>query len=72
MTDENSVDDHSGIDGEKKPRRAIYLLPNLFTTAGLFAGFYAIILAMQGQFTTAAISVITAMILDGVLVGWPV
>jgi len=66
MTDENNAEEISGTDSEKKPRKAIYLLPNLFTTAGLFAGFYAIILAMQGQFTTAAISVITAMILDGV------
>ncbi|NOY67542.1 MAG: CDP-diacylglycerol--serine O-phosphatidyltransferase, partial [Gammaproteobacteria bacterium] len=66
MTNENSVDDSSGTEGEKKPRKVIYLLPNLFTTAGLFAGFYAIILAMQGQFTNAAISIIAAMILDGI------
>ena len=49
-----------------KPRRAIYLLPNFFTTAGLFAGFYSIILAMNGRFTAAAISVIIAMLLDGI------
>ncbi|MEY3787943.1 MAG: CDP-diacylglycerol--serine O-phosphatidyltransferase, partial [Pseudomonadota bacterium] len=34
-------------------RRGIYLLPNLFTTGALFAGFYAITSAMGGQFVTA-------------------
>jgi CDP-diacylglycerol--serine O-phosphatidyltransferase len=65
MTEDN-VETVQDQDGEKKPRRAIYLLPNLFTTAGLFAGFYAIVLAMQGRFTAAAISVIVAMLLDGI------
>jgi len=50
----------------RKPRKAVYLLPNLFTTAGLFAGFYAIILAINGRFTAAAIAVIIAMFLDGI------
>jgi len=50
----------------RKPRKAVYLLPNLFTTAGLFAGFYAIILAISGRFTAAAIAVIIAMFLDGI------
>ena len=35
-------------------RRGIYLLPNLFTTAALFAGFYAIVQAMNGRFEQAA------------------
>jgi len=65
MTDENSINETMEAGAEKKPRKVIYLIPNLFTTAGLFAGFYAIILAMQDQFTHAAISVIVAMILDG-------
>jgi CDP-diacylglycerol--serine O-phosphatidyltransferase len=46
-------------------RRGIYLLPNLFTTGALFAGFYAITSAMSGHFETAAISIFVAMILDG-------
>lgn len=50
----------------KKPRKAVYLLPNLFTTAGLFSGFYAIIAAMSGRFTVAAIAVIIALLLDGI------
>lgn len=50
---------------EKKRRRGIYLLPNLFTTAGLFAGFYAVIAAMSGRFEAAAIAIFIAMFLDG-------
>jgi len=45
--------------------RGIYLLPNLFTTSALLAGFYAIIAATNGQFETAAISILVAMVLDG-------
>jgi len=43
----------------------VYLLPNLITTAGLFAGFYAIVAATQGKFEIAAIAVFVAMVLDG-------
>ncbi len=46
-------------------RRGIYLLPNLFTTGALFAGFYAITSAMGGRYETAAIAIFIAMILDG-------
>lgn len=46
-------------------KRGIYLLPNLFTTAGLFAGFYAIVAAMKGDFEIASIAVFVAMIMDG-------
>ncbi|MDT8403607.1 CDP-diacylglycerol--serine O-phosphatidyltransferase [Sulfuriflexus sp.] len=48
-----------------KRRRGIYLLPNLFTTAGLFAGFFAIIAAIGGHFENAAIAIFVAMIMDG-------
>ncbi|MBV1961921.1 MAG: CDP-diacylglycerol--serine O-phosphatidyltransferase [Immundisolibacteraceae bacterium] len=48
-----------------KRRRGIYLLPNLFTTFGLFAGFYAIVAAVNGQFDTAALSILIAGIMDG-------
>ena len=47
-----------------KRRRGIYLLPNLFTTAALFSGFYAIIKGMNHQFEVAAIAIFIAMILD--------
>jgi CDP-diacylglycerol---serine O-phosphatidyltransferase len=46
-------------------RRGIYLLPNLFTTAALFAGFYAIVQAMNQQFDQAAVAIFIAMVLDG-------
>ncbi|MBX3639222.1 MAG: CDP-diacylglycerol--serine O-phosphatidyltransferase [Nitrosomonas sp.] len=46
-------------------RRGIYLLPNLFTTAALFAGFYAIIQAIHANFEHAAIAILIAMVLDG-------
>lgn len=49
----------------KKQRRGIYLLPNLITTAALFAGFYAIVAAMKGEFGTAAQAIFVAMVLDG-------
>lgn len=41
------------------------MLPNLFTTAGLFAGFYAIIAAANGDFVNAAIAVFVAAVMDG-------
>jgi CDP-diacylglycerol--serine O-phosphatidyltransferase len=47
-------------------RRGIYLLPNLFTTVALFAGFYAIVQAMNGRFDQAAIAIFVAMVLDGI------
>jgi CDP-diacylglycerol--serine O-phosphatidyltransferase len=52
---------------QEHPQRSkgIYLLPNLFTTSGLFAGFYAIVAAMQGLYETAAIAVFIAMVMDG-------
>ena len=46
-------------------RRGIYLLPNLFTTAALFAGFYAIVQAMNGRFEYSAVAIFVAMVLDG-------
>ncbi len=48
-----------------KRRRGIYLLPNLLTTAGLFAGFYSIVSAMNSQFESAAIAIFVAMVMDG-------
>lgn len=47
-----------------KRRRGIYLLPNLITTAALFAGFYGIVAATQGKFEQAAVAIFIAMILD--------
>ncbi|OGP84784.1 MAG: CDP-diacylglycerol--serine O-phosphatidyltransferase [Deltaproteobacteria bacterium RBG_16_58_17] len=43
----------------------IYVLPNLFTTANLFCGFYSIIAAMKGLYEIAAVSILIAVVLDG-------
>jgi CDP-diacylglycerol--serine O-phosphatidyltransferase len=48
----------------RKPRKGIYVLPNLFTLAALFGGFYAIVMAMNDRFEMAAIGVFCAMVLD--------
>ena len=45
--------------------RSIYLLPNLFTTGALFAGFYAIVQSMNGKFEHAAVAIFIAMVMDG-------
>ena len=50
----------------RKQRRGIYLLPNLFTTAALFAGFYAVVAAMADRFEAAAVAIFVAMVLDGI------
>ncbi|HEX7965797.1 MAG TPA: CDP-diacylglycerol--serine O-phosphatidyltransferase [Gammaproteobacteria bacterium] len=81
MTPDDDVETEIGVDelepgsaeGEGPRRRGIYLLPNLFTTAGLFAGFYAIVAAMAGRFQPAAVAVFVAMIfdsLDGRVARW--
>jgi CDP-diacylglycerol--serine O-phosphatidyltransferase len=46
-------------------KRGIYLLPNLFTTGSLFAGFYSIISGMNQDFTSASIAIFIALIFDG-------
>jgi CDP-diacylglycerol--serine O-phosphatidyltransferase len=65
-------DDPSTLTGEagdpqaapRKRRKGIYILPNLFTLAALFGGFYAIVMAMNGRFENAVIGVFCAMVLD--------
>lgn len=47
-------------------RRSIYLLPNAFTTAGLFCGFYAVVMAMNLKFDHASIAIFAAMVLDAI------
>jgi len=54
-----------GGEPDRRRRRGIYLLPNLFTTASLFAGFYAMVMAMSGRFIEAAIAIFVAGVLDG-------
>lgn len=52
-------------DKTNSPSKGIYLLPNLLTTAGLFAGFFAVVASMKLQFSSAAIAIFVAMIFDG-------
>jgi CDP-diacylglycerol--serine O-phosphatidyltransferase len=47
-----------------KPRKGIYILPNLFTLAALFGGFYAIVMAMNMRYDLATLGVFCAMVLD--------
>lgn len=59
------VEEGQDAEGRKVRHRGVYLLPNLFTTANLFAGFFSIVSAMNGKFEIAAITVFVAMVLDG-------
>ncbi|MFN9747811.1 MAG: CDP-diacylglycerol--serine O-phosphatidyltransferase [Burkholderiales bacterium] len=57
--------DLEDIEENPRPRRkGIYILPNLFTLAALFGGFYAIVMAINARFDQAAIGVFCAMVLD--------
>lgn len=51
-------------DGKRVTRRGIFLLPSLVTTGGLFAGFFAIIASMNGQFEKACVAILAAAVLD--------
>lgn len=46
-------------------RKAIYVLPNLVTTASLFAGFFAIVKSLEGDFYLAALAILTSLVFDG-------
>lgn len=52
-------------ESESPLRRGVYILPNLFTTGGLFSGFYSIICTLRGQFELAAIMILVAHLFDG-------
>lgn len=56
----------STVDGKtmNKPKKGFYILPNLFTLAALFGGFYAIVMAVNGRYELSAIGIFCAMILD--------
>jgi len=62
------IDEHEEFvsqDGQKVMRRGIYLLPNLLTLGALFAGFYAIIAGMNGNFNAAGWAILIASVMDG-------
>lgn len=49
----------------ERRKKGIYLLPNLFTVAAMFAGFYAIVASTKHAFEAASIAIFVAMLLDG-------
>ncbi len=62
------IDEHEEFvsqDGQKISRKGIYLLPNLLTLGALFAGFYAIIAGMNGNFNAAGWAILIASVMDG-------
>lgn len=66
MNDQNDLQaSQEPEDLRDRPRRkGIYILPNLFTLAALFGGFYAVVMAMNGRFEQAAIGIFMAAVLD--------
>ena len=65
MTNIQNDEDDETLEPQPRPRRkGIYILPNLFTLAALFGGFYAVVMAMNGRFEQAAYGVFIAMVLD--------
>jgi CDP-diacylglycerol--serine O-phosphatidyltransferase len=62
--DELPADEPDALEPPRPRRKGIYILPNLFTLAALFGGFYAIVMAMNGLFANAAVGVFAAMVLD--------
>ncbi len=56
--------EHKRFDSHRLRRRGIYILPSLLTTGSLFAGFYAIVQSLSGNFDHSAIAILTAMLLD--------
>lgn len=66
MVEENQREGRRATDANGSLReKGIYLLPNLFTSAALFFGFYAIVSAMNNKFEHAAVAVFIAMVMDG-------
>jgi CDP-diacylglycerol--serine O-phosphatidyltransferase len=49
----------------RRPRKGIYLLPNILTTGALFGGFYAVLSGFSGQYEWAAMAIFAAMVFDG-------
>jgi CDP-diacylglycerol---serine O-phosphatidyltransferase len=61
----SQISEPDAMEETRPQRKGIYLLPNLITTGALFAGFLAVIAAMDGNFVTAAVAIYVAMVLDG-------
>ncbi|MEJ6001783.1 CDP-diacylglycerol--serine O-phosphatidyltransferase [Paucibacter soli] len=63
---DHPLDDEYGevLEPVRPRRKGIYILPNLFTLAALFGGFYAIVMAMNGRFEQSVYGIFCAMVLD--------
>ncbi|HKU15167.1 MAG TPA: CDP-diacylglycerol--serine O-phosphatidyltransferase [Steroidobacteraceae bacterium] len=57
--------DTGDVPPARNPGRGVYWLPNVFTTGTLFGGFYAIVAAINGDFSRAGIAIFVAMLFDG-------
>lgn len=66
MTDDQkaTTDEAEAAEAPRPRRRGIYVLPNAITLAALFAGFYAIVMAMNGRFEQSCIGIFCAAVLD--------
>lgn len=64
MNDEQPIAAADEIQALPKRRRGIYVLPNLFTLAALFGGFYAIVMAINGRYDLATFGIFSAMVFD--------
>ena len=64
-SDDSAVADRASEPGQRKPRKGVYVLPNMITLAALFGGFYAVVMAMNNRFDLAALGVFAAIVLDG-------
>jgi CDP-diacylglycerol---serine O-phosphatidyltransferase len=64
-TNENDrAEDLDALAPVRKPSKGIYMLPNMITLAALFAGFYAVVMAINGRFDLATVGIFCAMVLD--------
>jgi CDP-diacylglycerol---serine O-phosphatidyltransferase len=64
MNNPHDDEDEAGEIAHRPRRKGIYILPNLFTLAALFGGFYGIVMAIGGRFEQSAIGIFCAMVLD--------
>ncbi len=63
-TDRQTHETIAAPEPARGPRKGLYVLPNLFTLAALFGGFYAVVMAMEGRFEHAVLGVFCSMVLD--------
>jgi len=45
-------------------RKGVYILPNLFTSGGLFCGFFSVVATIKGDYLVAAIAILVALVFD--------